>query len=89
MGIPLIPIPTAPNHLVQGVNGKVKTLTLSTSHVHANNIIRDLLMRMDPFHHYGYPIHVRTFVGYDTPMPTFQEVEDAVLEGRRLWDSHT
>ena len=36
-------------YLVMRVNGRVIHRTLCTSHVHANNIMRDLLLRWDPF----------------------------------------
>ena len=35
--------------LYQSIDGKVVSKTLCTSHVHANNIWRDLILRLDPF----------------------------------------
>lgn len=42
--------------LLHSVNGKVVSKTLCTSHYHANNIFRDLLLKHDPFTRNGEPI---------------------------------
>lgn len=53
---PRLPIPHIKQRLVHGVNGKAVSATLCTSHVHANNIMRDLLDKLDPFCRNGFPI---------------------------------